>query len=531
MHVTNPFLPGFHPDPSICRVGDDYYVATSTFEWYPGVLIYHSTDLVHWRLVARPLDRAELLDMRGVPDSCGVWAPCLTHADGQFWLCYTNTRRYDGNFKDTPNYLTTCASIDGQWTDPVYLNASGFDPSLFHADDGRKWLTNMVWDHRADRSFFRGIALQQYDPTEKTLEGDARLIFEGSSIGLTEGPHLYRFGDYYYLVTAEGGTSYGHAVTVARSTQIEGPYDVDPAGPVITSRHDPDWPLQRAGHGDLVQTPKGELYMVHLCSRRSAGQRISVLGREAAIQRMVFTDDGWIRTVDGDPRPRLRTDVPKLSSSPSARPPEHDDFDSPTLNPVFQWLRTPDFAAIASLTARPGFLRLYGRESPGSWFTQGLVARRQQHHRALAETRVEFEPEHFQQLAGLACYYNASKFHYLYVSRDDERGKHLAIMSCAADPSLAVSYPLAEASVPVAPDRAIRMRATIDDAELQFAWAYDDDGWQDVGPPLDMTALSDEAGLGEHTHFTGNFIAMMCSDVAGTGRHADFDYFRYRGAD
>ena len=145
--IVNPILPGFNADPSICRVGGDYYIATSTFEWYPGVQIHHSTDLVNWHLVKRPLDRASQLDMRGNPDSCGVWAPCLSYADGLFWLVYTDVKRLDGNFKDSHNYVVTASSIEGPWSDPAYVNSSGFDPSLFHDDDGRKWFLNMQWNH------------------------------------------------------------------------------------------------------------------------------------------------------------------------------------------------------------------------------------------------------------------------------------------------------------------------------------------------------------------------------------------------
>ena len=145
---ANPILPGFNPDPSICRVGDDYYIATSTFEWYPGVQIHHSRDLANWRLVRRPLDRASLLDLRGEPDSCGVWAPCLSHADGRFWLVYTDVKRFEGSFKNAHNYVVTAQAIEGPWSDPIYVNSSGFDPSLFHDDDGRKWFVNMIWDHR-----------------------------------------------------------------------------------------------------------------------------------------------------------------------------------------------------------------------------------------------------------------------------------------------------------------------------------------------------------------------------------------------
>ena len=212
---------------SIFNVGDTYYVATSTIEWYPGVQIHASKDLQQWELVSRPLNRADLLDMRGVPDSCGVWAPGLSYADGEFWLVYTNVRRFDGDFKATPNFLTTCDTIDGDWGAPVYLNASGFDPSLFHDDDGRKWLVNMIWDHRADRTHFGGIYLQEYDVEARRLIGPRTNIFKGSPSGFTEAPHLYKVNGYYYLMTAEGGTGYDHAVTIARSKDIQGPYELD----------------------------------------------------------------------------------------------------------------------------------------------------------------------------------------------------------------------------------------------------------------------------------------------------------------
>ena len=182
--IVNPILPGFNADPSICRVGNDYYIATSTFEWYPGVQIHHSTDLVNWRLAKRPLDRAAQLDMRGNPDSGGVWAPCLSYADGLFWLVYTDVKRLDGNFKDAHNYIVTAPSIDGPWSDPVHVNSSGFDPSLFHDDDGRKWFLNMIWNHvshgtggNPKHPSFAGILLQEYDAKAGSLIGPAKNIF------------------------------------------------------------------------------------------------------------------------------------------------------------------------------------------------------------------------------------------------------------------------------------------------------------------------------------------------------------------
>ena len=235
--IRNPILPGFNPDPSICRVGDDYYIATSTFEWFPGVQIHHSRDLVNWRLVRRPLERASQLDMRGEPDSCGVWAPCLSYADGKFWLVYTDVKRFDGDFKDAHNYIVTAPSIEGPWSDPIYVNSSGFDPSLFHDDDGRKWFVNMIWNHRnpagahLKHPAFFGILLQEWDPASGRLIGSAKNIFTGSPLGLVEGPHLFKRGGWYYLTTAEGGTGYDHAVTMARSRVIEGPYELHPNRP------------------------------------------------------------------------------------------------------------------------------------------------------------------------------------------------------------------------------------------------------------------------------------------------------------
>ncbi len=528
--VTNPILPGFNPDPSICRVGDDYYIATSTFEWYPGVQIHHSRNLRDWTLIARPLNRPDLLDMRGTPDSCGVWAPCLSHADGRFWLAYTDVKRFDGNFKDTHNYLTSSDCIDGDWDAPVYLNSSGFDPSLFHDDDGAKWYLNMIWDHRADRSFFRGIVLQEYDAAGKQLKGEPEIIFEGSELGFTEGPHLYRHGGYYYLITAEGGTGYGHAVSMARSRSIAGPWEADPAGPIVSARDDPEWPLQKAGHGDIVETGDGDFYLVHLVGRPLPGTRRCPLGRETAIQKLEYTAAGWFRLAGGGSLPALECALPDLPEAPVAES-IRDDFDAPILGSAWQWLRTPQAEEFMSLTERPGHLRLRGMESPGSQFRQALVARRQVNFAFEFETEVDFEPESFQQLAGLIVYYNARKFHYLYVSTDSSRGKHLGIMSAEADPSLAVTYPLGENVIPLEASEPVRLLASVDHAVLRFAWARPDGDFEDLGLALDHSLLSDETGVAFGEQFTGTFVGLACHDVTGRGRHADFAYAAYRDDD
>src|SRR5690606_33496975 len=214
MKITNPILPGFHPDPSIIRVDDDYYIATSTFEWFPSVIIYHSRDLVNYRPLTTVLRSTSQLNMVGDLDSGGVWAPCISYSNGIYYLIYTDVVSRMGAFKDTHNYMVTATDIMGPWSEPIYLNSSGFDPSLFHDDDGKKWLVNMLWDHRKGTNSFAGIVLQQYCPEQQKLIGERKLIFKGTDLRLTEAPHLYKRNGYYYLITAEGGTQYEHAVTL-----------------------------------------------------------------------------------------------------------------------------------------------------------------------------------------------------------------------------------------------------------------------------------------------------------------------------
>ena len=559
MMIRNPILPGFNPDPSIVRVGDDFYIATSTFEWFPGVQIHHSRDLVNWRLLTRPLRRASQLNLLGDPDSCGVWAPCLTHADGLFWLVYTDVKRFGrssmggtsgASMRDFHNYLVTCPTIDGEWSDPVYLNSSGFDPSLFHDDAGRKYLVNMLWDYRPGGNRFAGIVLQEYSVAERKLIGKRANIFQGTSLGLTEGPHLYKRDGWYYLLTAEGGPNWDHAVLLARSRDLTGPYEIHPEGHILTARDRPDSELQRSGHADLVETQNGETYMVYLAGRPIRNRGRCILGRETCIQKMAWGEDGWLRTLDGQAVPTVETPAPALSQAPLSRSSDtlspkrgegwgegasnndpqahcHYDFDAPELPIDFQWLRTPFPDEIFSLTARPGHLRLCGRESIGCLFKQSLVARRQQAFCYSAETIIEFEPGHFQQLAGLTCYYNSTKFHYLHISHDERIGKYLAVLSNIPDAAQADAF---TAPIAIPAGRPVRLRVEVDYERLHFAYqvvGVDSDWWW-IPKQFDASILSDEAtGIGQ-PNFTGAFVGVACQDMAGTGHPADFDYFTYR---
>jgi len=534
MTFQNPILRGLNPDPSIVRVGEDYYIATSTFEWFPGVQIHHSRDLARWQLASPPLNRPSQLDMRGNPDSCGVWAPDLSYTAGRFHLVYTDVKRYgrttvDGamgaSFRDFHNYWVWCDRIDGQWSDPVHLNSSGFDPALFHDDDGRSWLLNMLWDHRPGRRRFAGVLVQEMDLKTGGLLGQRQLIFEGTRLGFTEGPHLYKRDGWYHLLVAEGGTERNHAVVMARSRSLFGPYEVHPDGPVLTAYGKPIAPLARAGHGDIVETPSGETWMVYLCGRPLPASDRCVLGRETSIQPMRWGEDGWLRTCDGSGTPVLTVEGAAVAEGVYRPVDERHEFNTDALPDAFQWLRTPYPDELFSLTARRGHLRLYGRESIGSQFTQSLVARRQQAFRYAAETLVEVTPANPQQAAGLIYYYNSSKFQFLHVTVDDDGGRLVQVLSATpgdGDCSLIVQ--------PVTiPDGPVALRVEVENEVARFAFRPQGrPEWSWMPQLFDASILSDEATLPGLPNFTGAFVGMACYDLSGAKIPVDLAYFHYR---
>lgn len=520
--IHNPILRGFNPDPSILRVGDDYYIATSTFEWFPGVQIHHSKDLVHWELVSHPLDRVSQLNMLGVDDSCGVWAPCLSYDKGTFYLIFTNVHSFLGMFKDTPNYLVTAKDIRGPWSEPIYLNSSGFDPSLFHDPSGKKYLVNMLDDYRTYQTGFGGIVLQEYSEAEGKLVGERINIFRGTSSGGVEGPHLYWHDGYYYLMTAEGETGYGHAVTLARSRSITGPYETDPMLHTLTTRHLEGYGLQKAGHGSLIQAANGRWYIAHLCGRPLGEHKRCILGRETSLQEVIWVD-GWLRAADGTNRPALTVEIPDVDGIQNSND-MHEDFDGETWSIHLQSLRAP-LGERASLTQRPGWLRLYGAECPSSKFYQSLLARRQQSFTCEANTKLEFDPRHYQHLAGLTYYYNTQCYYYAYVTRDELLGRVVSLMACDYKVG---SMPIG-AGVQIPESGAVWLKLNVAYEKAWFSYSLDGTHYDRLGPVLDATILSDDYFQEKgHCMFTGAFIGIACQDLAGDGCHADFDFFDYR---
>ncbi len=524
--VKNPILTGMHPDPCLIRVGSDYYIAVSTFEWFPGVEIYHSKNLINWKLVSRPLNRVSQLDMAGIPDSGGVWAPCLSYCEGIFYLVYSNVKSLFGFFKDTPNYLVTCDQIDGEWSDPIYLNASGFDASLFHDTDGRKWLVNMVNDFRPWKgtSGFGGIELQEYSYKKKKLIGKKQIIFRGSNLGVTEGPHLYHIGEYYYLMTAEGGTGYNHAVTVARSKEITGPYTLSPFHPLLTSAGHQELALQKAGHASLVDTGDGQWYIAHLCGRPITKHSYCVLGRETCLQEIVWTKDRWPKLKGKGNYPRDTIEIASDTAQKRSRN-VYYDFQEKVLPSELRTLRVPLTEKDYSLTERPGYLRLYGGESLCSRFRQSLIAFRQEDFHFTAKTALEFYPDNFQKTAGIVHYYDTINHLYLFLSWDEDRGRILNVLRNRLKEQ---SYPL-ESGIELPPEEKVYLKIDVHMEHSTLSYSLDNQTYFAVYTD-DISYLSDDAysEIGEY-RFTGAHIALCCQDTTGERTPADFKMFCYEG--
>lgn len=522
--ISNPILPGFNPDPSMIRVGEDYYIATSTFEWYPGVQIFHSKDLVNWTLITRPVTKETHINMTGNKPSCGVWAPCLSYSNGKFYLIYSDVKN-NVTFFDVHNYLIVADSIMGPWSDAIYLNSSGFDPSLFHDEDGRKWLVNMQADHRVWKNRFAGIVLQEYSEEKKALIGEPKIIFKGTTHKFTEGPHLYKRDGYYYLFCAEGGTSYNHCETVQRSKTIDGVYEQCPHNPLITSLPYPTNPLQKSGHASLVEGHDGNWYLVHLCSRPVGKERRCILGRETGLQKVIW-ENNWPKLENGtnEPRHQITIDSTDIAFS-NHMSTWNDDFDQSQLNINFQTLRVP-LGEKGSLSDRPGYLRLYGRESLVSWFEQSLLGLRQQHFCIQVDTKLDFQPNHYQQMAGLTYFYDSMSHYYAYITYDEDFGRVLTLYTRILDvfdQPIGVGIKLPEVGE-------IYLRVQTDHDKVWFSYSLDGKSYDQLGPILDATVISDDyynqAGL---NRFTGAFVAICCQDITGQRKYADFDFVSYQG--
>lgn len=535
MKIQNPVLPGFNADPSMIRVGDTYYIANSTFEWFPGVRIHSSKDLVHWNLLPSPLSTTTLLDMRGNPSSGGIWAPDLSYADGKFWLVYTDVKITEGAFKDMTNYLTTSDDILGPWSDPIKINGVGFDSSLFHDDDGKKYLVQQTWDHREYNHPFDGITLTEFNTeTMKLNPKTARTIYRGTSVGLVEGPHLYKIKGDYYLFAAQGGTVFTHEEVVARSHSLDkNSFETEPNGPFITNFDTPDFYLQKQGHGALVQTPSDEWYYASLVSRpwnrknESAHdpRGWSTLGRETSIQKVEWDEDGWPRVVGGHggqveveaPVDAIETKAPKNHS-------QHDEFDSDRLDINWNTLRVPFTSQMGSYGH--GKLSLIGQGSLANPFDVSMIARRWQAFNFDAETQVQFNPHNYQQMAGLTNFYNDKHWSWVFVTWNEKNDR---VIEVAENNRGEYTSYLKNDAIKIPEDvENVWFKTKVRKETYTYEYSFDGINWIAVGVELDAAVLSDDYVLQTSGgFFTGAFVGIAAVDYSGYNEVATFNHFDY----
>lgn len=538
--IKNPILPGFNPDPCICRKGEDYYLIVSTFEWCPGLPVYHSKDLKNWELYTHVLTDDEKVDLKKLPSAKGIWAPCLTYNEQEdlFYVVYGIMNSMNARYFDVDNYLITAKDIQGPWSEPVYLHSAGFDASILHDDDGRKWIVSLEWETREGYEKPGVICMVEYSSLEKSVIGYPKRIWNGGTDrGCMEAPHLTKHGDYYYIMCAEGGTGYNHCVTMGRSKNIWGPYESDPKNPILTSAleesnerdnpdhlkpgyYNPDSVLQKSGHGSYVETPGGEVYLVHLCARPFVPELRCTLGRETAIQKMRWSEDNWLCMADGTNLAKEYVEKSNLSEYPVKQIPDFDDFDSKDLGLQYYAPRIMP-RRFVDLNARPGYARIRGQEARTSLNKVSILARKLTALYVTVTTKMEFIPEVYQHSAGLIMYYDNMNYINLrkYYSETLEQSALSIIQIENGEKTEVINTRVPVIDVP------IYLRLRINRRESSFEWSYDNAAYVKIGGIFDTTKFSDE--YCKYGEFTGTMVGITCADRVKHKHYADFDFFEY----
>lgn len=536
----NPIIKGGYPDPSVCRVGDDYYMVTSSFSYFPGLPVFKSTDLVHWEQIGNAISRPNQLDYRNCGSSEGLWAATIRYHEGRFYIVNTldvqgRTYRY--------NFVLTTKDPEGEWSDAVIIQgADGIDPSLYFDENGRMWYCGNMIPEDLKYPSHKMIYLCELDRQTFQFIGKRHIIYDGNvdhSLFM-EAPHIYRIDGLYYLMTACGGTQTNHCVNICRSRSLLGPYEPCPRNPVVTNRNLKlinGLGVSVTGHGDLVQTQEGEWYMALLGIRpyereiedyeryqprkwirtpdRNKNAQFN-LGREVFLVPIAWDYDGWPLVDNHNGMVNLEERRPEL---PYFRPPHHsgvDNFEEKVLDMIW-CMRRPVQNPFYSLTVRPGYLRMeLSHVRLEDMDTPAMLVRRQQHYNFQAALAMEFEPLRDGEEAGLVLTQN-ERFSFLLVK---EMKKCRVMLNC---------YRLVNGvrellrSVETGPGR---LYLTVEGTEGSYDFYYGMRERQKTALALgeDGSILSTLVADG----FVGTYLGMYASaGHKASHNHADFDWFRY----
>ncbi len=535
-YYVNPIIPGMNPDPSICRVGDDYYLVTSTFGFYPGLPIYHSKDLVNWQLIGYGIDRPSQLKLQD-DDNLNLFAPTIRYHKGVFYIINTNIGK-----KSSPdlNFVITATNPAGPWSDAHYIKgAPGIDPSLFFDDDGKVYYTGTNAPKEKISPNEKVIWTQEIDAKTWTLKGERvdviktadyyrGLYLTGAAdlqitqIGHFEGPHLYKKDGEYFLLISHGGSMWNHAVSIWKSKSVSGPFEPNLKNPIITHRDYPhDAYLHHTGHADIFQTQNGEWWMVLLATRPYGGE-FTNLGRETNLVPIDWSGEWPIVNPKGpigrvtvvEPRPSL-PDYPFLKDE------IRDDFQTKILNLNWNFIQTPS-QQWWSLNQAKGYLKLNLR--PEQIFIDSnpsFIGRRQAHKNFTAITKMEFTPKADNEAAGMMITRDISNnFQLLYKVKDGKKYIELFENDGLNKKNRIIAQKQIDAKI---------LYLKIEALEQSFAFFYSSDGkkWENLAKNVDGRLLSNAVGIGR---FTGTFIGMYASsNKKESNNFALFDWFEYSG--
>jgi xylan 1,4-beta-xylosidase len=496
----NPVVAGFYPDPSAIRVGDDFYLVTSTFGYFPGLPIFHSRDLVSWRQIGNAIDRADQLDYGNDELTRGLFAPTISYHDGTFYIA--NTCFYcDGG-----NFIITAKDPAGPWSDPVWLGFEGIDPSLFFDDDGSAWMLNNGMPQAKLRyEGHRAIWMQQFDIATKKMIGPRTVLVDGgvdpaAKPEHVEGPHLFKREGWYYLTAAEGGTGEQHAQMVWRSRKVTGPYEPWSGNPSLTQRDlDPKRPdpVTSTGHAQFVDLEDGSWWAVFLATRPYRGNQYN-LGRETFLLPVTWRD-GWPEILPRGERVPMVLERPVLPRSPQPIPTSgpiewSERFASEKLPPQWMTIHPPKQAWFDTggdgLKLTPSPTPLGGHGSGGQ---PAYLAHRLQHHRAtLSATLAPYQPEP-GALAGLAVF-QSEGYHYIVGVEGDTDGAAVALYRRAGKDGAATGERIARIALPSS-QQPVSLRFQLDGPRLDVSYALQPGEWKPVASDLDASILStDTAG-------------------------------------
>lgn len=533
---SNPIIPGFNPDPSICRVGNDFYVVTSTFEYFPGVPVYHSKDLVHWEMIGHVLSRPSQLNLDSIACSGGIYAPTIRYNKGVFYMITTLA---NVKIKNVPrgNFICTASNPAGPWSEPHWIpNADGIDPSLLFDDDGKVYYSGNCKPLTPAYTAHRNIYVQELDQTSWKLVGKRVEVLDGaeyykkgtldggieSGVNNYESSHLYKKDGKYYLMIAHGGTGQNHAVSIWKSDNVFGPYELNPANPILTHRDLPrDNAITTTGHADLVQTQNGEWWMVFLGKRPYGGVN-HILGRETFMSPVDWSGTWPVVNPKGKkgraevvhPRPDLKEFIPKQL-------PAKDDFESPELRKEWTFIRTPR-TEWWSLSRKKGFLTMLLRpETMNQALNPSFIGKRQEHKSFSATVKMEFTPKKDGEEAGLVV--ERDKDYFFKFTLTKQNGK--ACLTLVSN-SGTENKSLASKEINPTSGNVLFLKISSDEVFYSFSFSTDGKNWTPLLEKADGRFL----GIDAAGRFTGTMMGMYASSNGAASENvANFDWFEYIG--